>query len=82
MNEAEHWHIMTGMIPEPAITVNVEEKGVTTIGVAWSARHAEFLFNLYQEIPVLVLCVKVPMCRYVTDVASAVAFFNDEGWQG
>jgi hypothetical protein len=70
------------LVPEPAITTHVDGVNVTVIGIVWNAHQAEVLFNLYHSVPCLILCIKVPMCRYVSDVMGAVAFFNDEGWQG
>jgi hypothetical protein len=68
------------LIPEAALTIALIAHRVDRIGVVWRAEDAEKLFKMYDN-DVLVLCVKVPMCKYCLNMEEVESFFNDTCWR-
>jgi hypothetical protein len=69
--------------PDPVITMTAAPPLAhrTPVGVAWTLEDAAMFFNEITVPDFLILCVKVPMCKYCNNVAEAAAFFKDECWR-
>lgn len=68
------------VIPEPAITLAAMPKWVDRIGVIWRLEDAEKLYRMYDG-DILILCVKVPMCKYCLNMEEVQSFFEDRCWR-
>jgi hypothetical protein len=68
------------LIPETAITLSLIAHRVDRIGIVFSKQHAEKLLKMYEN-DILVLCVKVPMCKYCLNMEEVESFFDDSCWQ-
>jgi hypothetical protein len=68
------------VIAEPAITLSMVPYRVSRVGIVWRQGDAEKLFQMYED-EILILCVKVPMCKYCLNMEEVVSFFEDRCWR-
>jgi hypothetical protein len=78
-----HEAIRSSLRPDPVITMTSTSGSDfrVPVGIAFTIEDAMMFFNNVNAPDFIVLCIKVPMCKYCNNLAEAVAFFKDECWR-